>query len=445
VKREWTMVIAVLVLLSALACSFSLDLGTGETPAAGTPVLLPTLQPTLPQATPLPTEAYTPLPMPTAAPSPALSPSPTVPNWPLVLADDFDDPTSGFGENRTDDYRTYYDNGSYTIEILREDWVAWSSRGSVSDFVAELDVISHGEAGGAGLIFRYQDAGRQFYLFAIDVDGRYWLRMLTSDGWRVIRDWQESPYIRTGASANRLKVVCQGAEISLYVNDQYLETVQDTTFAEGAVGMLAGTSVGESYARFSFDNLRVYGPAAGRVLFRDDFSDPSSGWLTRSDDEGEVRYENGELYIRDYTVPDTVTASRPGQEFSDLIMEVEARLVGGTEDNWLGHYCRYVDADNFYVMAYSSDGYYTGFGLANGERTQFAEPTRSDAIRQGPGVTNVARLECIGSSLRFWVNGELLIDVVDTGLAQGDIALDAESQDGEYTEVAYDNLIVTAP
>ena len=58
---------------------------------------------------------------------------------------------------------------------------------------------------------------------------------------------------------------------------------------------------------------------------------------------------------------------------------------------------------------------------------------------------NLTRLECIGSSLRFWVNGELLIDVVDTGLAQGDIALDAESQDGEYTDVAFDNLIVSGP
>ena len=81
----------------------------------------------------------------------------------------------------------------------------------------------------------------------------------------------------------------------------------------------------------------------------------------------------------------------------------------------------------------------------DGEPTQFADPTRSDAIRQGSGVSNLARLECIGGSLRFWVNGELLIDVVDTGLAQGDIALDAESQDGEYIDVAFDNLIVRAP
>jgi hypothetical protein len=401
VKREWTILFAVLVLFSALACSVSFDVAPDdEAPATGTPVLV---------ATPWPT-----LPPPTAMPTQAPPPAPTVPNWPLALDDDFDDPSSGFSTGASDDYRSFYEDSRYNIEILREDWVAWSSRGSLSDFVAELDVISHGEAGGAGIVFRKQDGERQFYLFAINVDGRYWLRMLTSDGWQLIRDWQESPHIRAGAATNRLKVVCLGGEISLHVNDQYLETVTDASFAEGALGMLAGTSVGEPYARFSFDNLRVYAPAGARVLFQDDFGDPSSGWSTRSDEEGEVRYENGELHIRDYTAPDTPTTSRPGQQFTDLIMEVEGRLVGGAEDNWFGHYCRYVDGDNFYLMAYSSDGYYTG-------------------------------LECIGSSLRFWVNGELLIDVVDTGLARGDIALDGESQDGEYTDVAFDNLVVTAP
>ena len=44
-----------------------------------------------------------------------------------------------------------------------------------------------------------------------------------------------------------------------------------------------------------------------------------------------------------------------------------------------------------------------------------------------------------------WVNGETLVDVVDDGPAQGDIALQAESQEGEYRDVAFDNLIVGAP
>ena len=43
------------------------------------------------------------------------------------------------------------------------------------------------------------------------------------------------------------------------------------------------------------------------------------------------------------------------------------------------------------------------------------------------------------------ITGETLIDVVDDGLAQDEIALAAISQDGDDTDVAFENLIVNAP
>jgi parallel beta-helix repeat protein len=183
---------------------------------------------------------------------------------------------------------------------------------------------------------------------------------------------------------------------------------------------------------------------ADTVLFADDFADESGGWWTGVDDGGEARYEDGELRIRDYTEPKPATVTRPGRQFTDLVLEVESRLVGGTENNWHGVYCRYNDGGNYYVAAFSADGYYTGLAMVGGETTEWVKE-RSDAIRQGLEVTNEVRLACIGSSIRFWVNDTLLIDVTDTRLLEGDIALDAESEDGDYTEIAFDNLIVSAP
>jgi parallel beta-helix repeat protein len=180
------------------------------------------------------------------------------------------------------------------------------------------------------------------------------------------------------------------------------------------------------------------------VLFVDIFDDPASGWGTASMESGEVRYEDGELRIRDQTEPSSSILTRPKRSFGDLILLVESRLVDGTEDNWHGVYCRYVDSDNYYVAAYSADGYYTGHAKVNGERDDWVKE-RSDAIHQGVGQTNRIRLECVGSSIRFWVNDTLLIDVTDDRLTEGDIALNAESEAGDFTEVAYDNLKVIAP
>jgi hypothetical protein len=189
----------------------------------------------------------------------AVVPVPTVPNWPVVLADDFDDPESGFLSTSDEQSRLSYEDGQYSIGVIPERWVAWSSQsGYVSDFVAEVRVSAEAEVGFAGLIFRKQ-GDSQFYIFAVAPDGQYTLTT-SSPAAGAILDWRDSSYIETGANPNRLRVVCVGATVSLYVNGQCLDTVQDATFSEGEVGMIAGTRAGETHALFHFDNLRVYAP-----------------------------------------------------------------------------------------------------------------------------------------------------------------------------------------
>jgi hypothetical protein len=433
--RKWSLVVASLLVLTASACGSTIGPG-GETPTV--------VSPTLP---------------PTEAPSavPAQPPAPTVPTWPLALEDDFDDPASGFGERSSENRRRFYGEGQYTIEVTSEDWIAWATRGNFFDFVLEVDVISGGQAGYAGLIFR-KEGENQFYFFSISPKGEYRLRKWLAEGeenWVTILDWEESPHIETGAATNRLRVGCMDSEISLYVNDEYLATVEDETFTRGEIGMAAATLPEETHAIFHFDNLQVRAPGAviqptpsavlAPILFEDDFSDPTSGWWTGSTDDGWVRYQDGELRMLNYTTAARITSSQPGQSFTDLVMEVESRLVDGSDDNWHGLSCRYVDSENYYIMQFSADGYYSGAAKVEGEITEFAEPSPSEAINLGEGATNVARLECVGSNLRFLVNGTLLIDVTDTKLTEGDIELRANSLGGEYSEIAFDNLVVSAP
>lgn len=191
------------------------------------------------------------------------------------------------------------------------------------------------------------------------------------------------------------------------------------------------------------DNQCQGNAVADIVLWADNFDDPESGWWTGSTEGGQVSYQEGELHILDYVTPEAATISTPGRSFSDLVMTVDSRLVAGTADNWHGFYCRYGDADNWYVAAYSADGWYTGLAKVNGESTVWVKE-QSDAILTGT-ASNRVRLECVGSSIRFWVNNTLLIDATDSRLASGDIGLDAESDDEEQTHIAFDNLRVLAP
>jgi hypothetical protein len=181
------------------------------------------------------------------------------------------------------------------------------------------------------------------------------------------------------------------------------------------------------------------------VMANDDFSDPSSGWDTFSDDDGSAAYQDGCLCIKDTTNLDKTTKSCFDEYFSDFVLDVDTRLVEGTDDNWHVIYCRLEDLDNNYGFGISSDGYYAMDKWVDGERTIFIGPAESEYIKAGRDVVNHIRIKCIGSDLSFYVNGHLLGKVSDSSHEGGNICLSARSFTGTFTEIAYDNFVVTEP
>lgn len=104
-----------------------------------------------------------------------------------------------------------------------------------------------------------------------------------------------------------------------------------------------------------------------------------------------------------------------------------------------------MNEDNDYDFAISADGYYTIVKWVNGNDTVFAGPTFSSYINQGVGAVNLIHIECIGNSLSLSVNGHLLTTATDTTFSGGDICLAASALAGTFTEIAFDNLVITEP
>jgi len=189
-------------------------------------------------------------------------------------------------------------------------------------------------------------------------------------------------------------------------------------------------------------NFAATGPA---VLFSDDFSQDTGDWDIFSDSDGRVFYENGWLHVFNYTVAPSCTYTMAYQYFTDFILEVETKLVDGTDDNWHQVVVRAQDVDNYYNFGISADGYYELFKVVNGEQISLVYPTYSSHINEGWDVTNFIHIECIGSSLSLSVNRHSLISITDTTFTAGDISLAASSWAGSFSEVAFDNLVITEP
>jgi tetratricopeptide (TPR) repeat protein len=191
-------------------------------------------------------------------PEPPVLPTPA---FPLAWQDDFSTPEGGWVETSDLQSVKKYETGQYHINVNASELFIWSTAGQdLTDFIVEIEATQAGgpNDNGYGLLFRFQD-DQHFYRFDISGDGFYLLSKRSEDQWVTLVDWTESPFIHKGQATNRLKVICQGSQISLYVNDRHLTDFSDVSYSHGDIGLFAGT-LSQGGVHISFDNLKVWAP-----------------------------------------------------------------------------------------------------------------------------------------------------------------------------------------
>ena len=122
-------------------------------------------------------------------------------------------------------------------------------------FEVQMSIIS-GDCG--GLIFRSNSKG-QLYLLSICQSGSYQFYMYPDFSGNNIKTLTDgsAPAIKTGLNQlNTVAVVANGSQLDFYVNNQKIDSVNDSTYNQGTVGMIAN-SVSAS-TEVSYSNLKVW-------------------------------------------------------------------------------------------------------------------------------------------------------------------------------------------
>lgn len=177
------------------------------------------------------------------------------------------------------------------------------------------------------------------------------------------------------------------------------------------------------------------------VEFLDDFSNLESGWGRVSDEVGVSDYFQ-EGYRISVLQNNNFKWSVVSREYSNVRVEVDANLIGGSEDNSLGVICRYEDTNNFYAFVISSDGFFAiRKRVDGGSITILGSESfqNSEFIRLGT-ETNRIVVECNGSSLRLSVNDQLLIEVQDIDISFGKVGLIVSTFGVDSTDILFDNF-----
>ena len=431
--------VTAVVVLAALGA-----FGGGETPTA-TPThtaLPPTDVPSPPTDTPLPS-TDTP-PPPTATPLPTMTP---VPVSGLLLDENFDDPSSGWEVDDSEDGDVGYGDGYYYV-LAKAEGIQIFGSGPVafSDLVIDAYVSqiasSPTNVNAYGVMCRVQRNG-DGYLLRISGDGEYAIQRVLDDNFEYLVEWTESDVINQGNALNHIQAVCDGTRLALYANGELLAEAEDDTFAKGDIGLTA-TTFGDVATEVHFDNLLVLEPDS--ILIQDNFSDPESGWDVEEYEGGSMGYGEG-AYVIYAADSDYYYLAQVYVTLADVVIEVDTTQVLGpaNDNNYYGTGCRLQSDGEGYVFIISGQGYYAIYredGEAGGEF--LVDWTESDVIRQG-NATNHLRAICDGSRLAIAINGEFLAEVEDDAYTAGDVLLVASTLEDEPTEVHFDDLLVYAP
>ncbi len=106
-----------------------------------------------------------------------------------------------------------------------------------------------------GVVLRMSKDGNNGYVFGLTNNGEYGAYLYSNQGWIDLVSPTASSAVETGTAKNRLKLIAQGNQIAFYVNDQFLNTVTDSTLSEGFGGFYL--SVRNPNVKVAFSDLHV--------------------------------------------------------------------------------------------------------------------------------------------------------------------------------------------
>lgn len=181
------------------------------------------------------------------------------------------------------------------------------------------------------------------------------------------------------------------------------------------------------------------------ILFQDQFIPGESGdWLLEGDDLGRTAVIDQKLVIT-INQPNTMQyAALSEPVFTHFSLEVQAQQTAGNPESSYGLLVGLTDSGSFYRFEITSNGLYM-IERHNGDgswRQYLGDWTPSPAINQGLNTSNQLKVEVNGSSLSFYVNGNLLHEILEDSVTPGAIALDAGTFGQTGLQVVFDNVVV---
>ena len=177
----------------------------------------------------------------------------------VILSDDFSSEQWGTGTDA--DSSVEYSNNALKFFVNKDLYFVWSTPNGEDYENVHIEATARNDStdstGAFGIICNLQITDTSYY-FAVTGAGEYAIgrytlvddTLLTNDG-----EWGTSDAITAGADSYRIGADCGGGTLTLYVDGQKVDSVQDDYYSTGNVGLFAWSGKQTDGTDVTFDDF----------------------------------------------------------------------------------------------------------------------------------------------------------------------------------------------
>jgi hypothetical protein len=420
--------------------------GCSKAPASG-------VEPTKTSA-PTPTEVVsTPTPEPTQD-EPVVDPN-------VLFHDDFTNPSSGWPEAKFDNFFIgYHEPEYYHVEISSPNYkttVFEPKKENFGDVTIKVKVFTASsrtaETGDFSFGPAFRRSGDQYYAFTISQRTKEWYVLKSTPNALTVLAEGTDESIHDPDAEDDLRVDAKGADFSFYINDQLVDQVTDADYASGEIGFFVQT-FDATQVHIHFDDISiskfegVQPQGSKAILYHDDFTNPASNWPEEKFDNFFIGYHEPEYYHIEITSPNykTTVFGPDDKVYGDASIEVKAFTASSrtaeTGDYSFGP-----------VFRRSGDQYYA-FTISPRTKKWYMLKSTPNALRvlaQGTDESiheadedDVLRVDVLSSKFTFYVNDQIVGQVLDSDYSSGEIGFFVQTFDAKQVHIHFDELTISA-
>lgn len=267
---------------------------------------------------------------------------------------------------------------------------------------------------GYGLVFGHYNSDNYLH-FKITGNSHYRFGYTLKGDQKEVLGWTKTSVIRSGNGArNTIRVERRGDWYRFYINGQYMNRAEALPFFGQRIGFVI-----DHDQRIAVDRLFVTeqttfyppnGPQRGNPILTEEFYNNNRGWSQRSSSSDRKSIRSGRYVVerkvpRDATVTYISTSLRDDRDFA---IEAPVTKVSGPQKWGYGITFGARDSRNGFRYIVSGNGQYMFTLWKDGVFRALIPWTKSSAIRQGNGATNVLRVEKRGTRWLLFINGRYI-------------------------------------